>query len=223
MANAFEIRVTLRDLDATGVSTIDVPRATQTPARSVRYRLDGSITVDPAVSPPGMIKRSVNAIAAFTFALIASLIAFSLLPILAGYQPVVVTSGSMEPTVRRSDVVVLASPPTQPVPVGTVINFWTPRGDVIHRVVDLTPDGYRTKGDANLSADSTAVPGDHVSGVGAYLIPFVGFPALWVDNGEWAKAIAAVLLLVLSGHVGRKRWLTAPSRRGRRAFVGRIR
>ena len=44
--------------------------------------------------------------------------------------------------------------------------------------------GFRTKGDANESADSTIVPVGNVYGVARLLVPYAGLPKAWFDNGQ---------------------------------------
>lgn len=133
-----------------------------------------------------------------------------------GYRPVVVTSGSMEPAVRTGDVVI-----TKPVgmddEVGdqTVIDFEDPATAErhLHRVIEVTPDGYRTKGDANADADPQIVPQDHVHGAGFVLAPYVGFLPIWVQERAWAPLAAAAVALIALALMSRQTWMWAGERR----------
>lgn len=108
--------------------------------------------------------------------------------LLWGWQPLVITSGSMGPLVRPGDIV-LAVGADHPVGAGTVITYEDPiRPGVLttHRIVEVDPDGnYRTRGDANSALDSTPVPPDRVVGRGRLLVPMIGLPLLWASTAPW--------------------------------------
>lgn len=111
-----------------------------------------------------------------------------------GWQPVVITGGSMTPGIQVGDVV-LARPAQDAVP-GDVVVFEEPTRDqlVTHRVVDITEDGrLRTQGDANGTPDSRAVPDEDLVGVGALLVPLVGRPAVWLSAGGYGSFAAWLL------------------------------
>ena len=118
-----------------------------------------------------------------------------------GWEPMVVTTGSMQPAINTGDIV-LSAPPEDGarLDVGTVITFEDPvrPGELItHRIDTVNPDDtYTTRGDANSSADSYEVTTDELTGVGRLLVPAVGLPRVWMDEGRlfviigWAIATA---------------------------------
>jgi signal peptidase I len=119
-----------------------------------------------------------------------------------GWKPMVVTTGSMQPAINPGDIVLSAPPePEARLDSGTVITFEDPvrPGELItHRIDTVEPDGsYRTRGDANSSADSYQVTTDELTGVGRLLVPAVGLPRVWLDQGRFgilgAWAVATVL------------------------------
>ena len=121
-----------------------------------------------------------------------------------GWKPMVVTTGSMQPAINPGDIVMTA-PPEDDVrlDVGTVITFEDPArpGELItHRVEGVNPDGtYVTRGDANSSADSYEVSAEELEGVGRLLVPSVGLPRVWLDEGRLAVLggwVAATVLAV---------------------------
>ena len=131
-----------------------------------------------------------------------------LVPMIAmGWHPVVVTSGSMAPTVRPGDVVLLRAGEGEGLGTGTVITFADPARPgtlTTHRIVAVNPDGsYRTRGDANAVPDSTPVVPDRVVGVGRLLVPMVGLPATWLRAGRlgvlalWLVATIAAGVMAL--------------------------
>ena len=73
---------------------------------------------------------------------------------------------SMNPTLCELDVLEIAPYGTQPVRVGDVILFVPPDWNrpAVHRVVRLTPDGIRTRGDNNNRMDTWVLPPENVIG-----------------------------------------------------------
>jgi signal peptidase I len=158
----------------------------------------------------------VNAAALFIVVLVIGLYGIALLPNLFGYHVVAVSSGSMSPSIQVSDVIVLSEPDHANIGVGAVVDFATETGGVLHRVVEILPEGYRTKGDANQIADSVIVPRDTVSGVGIYVVPLVGMPTAWLADGEWYKAVGLAVAFFAALRFSRAAWLEKRRRSPRR-------
>jgi len=117
-----------------------------------------------------------------------------------GWSPMVVTSGSMQPSIRAGDVV-LVEEVDHLVGAGTVIAFDDGGGPVIHRVVAVSSDGaYTTKGDANSANDSTLVSADRTIGQGRLLVPYIGLAKVT----GWAWWIALLVLVGVSFPLWRK-------------------
>ncbi len=112
----------------------------------------------------------------------------------AGWDRVVLTSGSMSPAVRTGDVVLTDPTVEHMVAPGTVLTFVDPNGPgrITHRVVEATAEGYRTQGDANADPDSTLVRPHDVLGQGRVRIPWLGLPSVWVQQGQSGLAAAGV-------------------------------
>ena len=124
-------------------------------------------------------------------------------PMLFGWRPYVVESGSMAPRIKVGDVV-LASPEHDVQRLlGHVAVFDDPDhpGRVkSHRVVKVNPDGTLvTKGDANPTADSSPVQVSAVRGLGRLLVRWVGLPLIWVSLGQWVKLLLLLASLLLAG------------------------
>ncbi len=127
-----------------------------------------------------------------------------------GWQPVVVTSGSMEPAVRQGDVLLVA-PLDEPAAQNSIITF-EQRGELVtHRVFAVNDGGYVTKGDANTTPDSRLVGFDEAQGVTRLVVPFVGLPVVWWQNGDmmalmaWGIATIGALVLAASSMRGAAR------------------
>lgn len=117
--------------------------------------------------------------------------------VFAGWQPMVISSGSMSPLIDVGDVVLIDPSITEPGP-GSVVAFDHGRGPTVHRVVESHPDGsLLTKGDANREADSSLVESDQLIGTGRILVPFIGLVRLLPPGGAIAVlALAGVAALV---------------------------
>lgn len=115
-----------------------------------------------------------------------------------GWEPVLITSGSMGPTISSGDLVLLAEPPEDELLApGTVITYRDPTvasGLTTHRIDGVREDGlYRTRGDANEAPDAAPVAPADVVGVGRLLVPLVGLPL------QWLRGDLTTFLLFLGG------------------------
>lgn len=148
---------------------------------------------DAVVLPPSPTPRDAGItlaelLASFYLWLVLWLVAWAAVPaLLLGWQPVLITSGSMGPTISPGDVVLLSEPPADEVlETGAVITYRDPGrsgGLITHRIDGVREDGmYRTRGDANESPDSTPVAHADVVGVGRLLVPVVGLPVQWLRS-----------------------------------------
>lgn len=123
--------------------------------------------------------------------------------VVAGWQPMVISSGSMSPLIDVGDVVLVDPSITEPGP-GSVVAFDHGQGLTVHRVVESHPDGsLLTRGDANREADSSLVEPDQLIGTGRILVPFIGLVRLLPFGG-------AVALLALAG-VAALFWRSSPA------------
>ena len=103
------------------------------------------------------------------------------LPNIGGYFPLMVQSGSMEPTICEGDLIfVHLIDSTDDLKVDDIITYWDnePGGTLVtHRIAEITKDKdnklvYRTKGDGNPIEDSRYLYPDKV--VGVYVNRFAG-------------------------------------------------
>lgn len=138
---------------------------------------------------------------------VCSLIGWSLAPLLIGWRPSVVISGSMAPRIDTGDVVLVA-PLTEPPRRGQVLLLrepLAPTGQVLHRVVRVDADGrLRTKGDANPSVDSDLHSPQDVLGMARLVVPAAGRLAVWrqgesTSGTHWWVALTVVSTVI---HLG---------------------
>ncbi|MGW6130773.1 signal peptidase I [Cellulomonas sp. NPDC055163] len=131
--------------------------------------------------------------------LLATLILWSLTPVVVGWQPRAVLTGSMAPAVNAGDIVVTVPVAPADVAAGQVIAFTDatrPGRVVLHRVVRLAADGtFTTRGDANPHDDSTPVHPDQVLGVARVRIPQIARPLVEAHAGNFGTvALTAALI-----------------------------
>ncbi len=129
----------------------------------------------------------------------SSLLFWSHAPQLVGWQPRVVLTGSMLPSVRPGDVALIgsASVGRAALPPGRVVLVRDPgrsSGYYLHRVVRYDDQGRLvTRGDANASEDWPAVEPARVAGQLRLVVPAVGLPLLWWRDRNWpALTVGAV-------------------------------
>jgi signal peptidase len=121
----------------------------------------------------------------------ASLLFWSHAPKLMGWEPRVVLTGSMQPSVRPGDVALVgvATAGTDSLPPGRIVLVRDPSrssGFYLHRVVRYDQQGRPvTRGDANPSDDWPAVEPSRVAGQVRLLVPRVGLPMLWWSERNW--------------------------------------
>ena len=117
------------------------------------------------------------------------------------WQPVLVTSGSMEPGLSPGDTVLVAGPGKVALEKGTVVTFRDGDGLLTHRIIATHPDGsYTTKGDASPSPDTRRLTSDRIVGVGRLVVPEIGRPFLWRWQGDdGAFRLWTALTLVAAG------------------------
>lgn len=126
-------------------------------------------------------------------AVLLTLVAISLAPLLWGWGAFVVRSGSMEPGISVGDIAITQDIGTESrLPVGRVMLFDNPAKDdgelLLHRVVERRDDGtFTTAGDANELTDSTPVPREAFTRQAVLLVPYVGKPVHWLQQGDFLQ------------------------------------
>jgi len=151
------------------------------------------------------------AIGAFVLALLLA----AALPLALGWRSMVVRSGSMTPTIRTGDVVVVRPIAPTEAQVGEIVTFKDPDGSgrlLVHRVRAISPQGDKvtvtTQGDANTAREHWQVPADGTIGTVVYRVPALGFAAAWIGSppGRVVLIIVPALLLIVMG----LRWVWRP-------------
>ena len=117
---------------------------------------------------------------------------------------VVVTSGSMEPTLYRGDLLVIQARAEDQIAIDDVIVFqadWNPDMPIVHRVIRISEDEYgnllfATRGDNNHAVDYGNRTIDDIIGVVVGIIPVLGHVSLFLQTTE-GQITAVILILVI--------------------------
>ena len=127
---------------------------------------------------------------------------------LFGLKPYAVISGSMEPTYHVGSLIYVKKATASDLKVGDPVTYYLPNGTVVtHRIVEVIPDEddltvvrYRTKGDANNTADGEPVHINNIIGKPVFSIPLIGYISYFVQNppGSYIVIIIVAALILLS-------------------------
>lgn len=147
--------------------------------------------------------RIVSAVVRALSWLVLLVIALTLLlvaPLVAGYHPVVVLSGSMEPNYPVGSVTYYKSATFDAISVGDAVTFRIGEGGELatHRVTrkDDATQSFTTKGDHNETEDANPVSYSQVAGkTTGFALPYVGYFVSYAQR--WYVLGACGLILVL--------------------------
>lgn len=148
------------------------------------------------------LKLITNILSAIVYVCILGFLAIAA-PLVLGYHPVVVLSGSMEPTYHVGSVIYYKAASFEDINVGDPITFVGAEGGamVTHRVIekDESARAFGTEGDANGSPDPGMVPYTNVVGKASKIsIPYGGY---FVNYGKQPIVIGIMVLILLAGTV----------------------
>lgn len=158
----------------------------------------------------------------------AVLLAVVIVPLVLGWVPLTVLSGSMEPAVPTGSQVVVepleGEEDAARLGVGDVVTFM-PRPDdatlVTHRIVQVAHDGegrlsFTTRGDANAAPDEEVLTATQLRGVVRYHVPWAGYAANLLDAGQKRAGI----VLAAGALIGYALWQVLGGLRDRRRGTG---
>lgn len=125
------------------------------------------------------------------------------MPLIFGYGKAVVVTGSMEPAITAGDMVIIKEQDNYE--VGDIV-LYKANSYIVHRIVDLTEDGFITQGDANNVDDGEILHGQIVAKV-VLVIPKIGFVADFLKSplGILVIVIGLLALIELSNLVDKMR------------------
>lgn len=144
----------------------------------------------------------------FTTVLVTLVVIFTILLVgakLIGLQVFTVLSGSMEPAYHVGSLIYVKSVDYTKLEVGDAITFMLNENTIAtHRIIELIPDEedstvirYRTKGDANNSADGNLVHCKNVIGTPVFTIPYLGYIAIYIQNPPGTYIVISIVAILL--------------------------
>ena len=112
------------------------------------------------------------------------------IPKLFGYNPLVVISGSMEPTLKVGGLLYYEEIDINDFKEKDILVYELKDHIISHRVVEHLDNGFITKGDANNSYDSSIVSNNQVLGRGTnWSIPLLGYYADFIFRHKYILKI----------------------------------
>jgi len=107
------------------------------------------------------------------------------------YEPVY--TGSMEPAIPVGSIVVIKPVNPETLKTGDIICFkLSEPPSITHRIINITNEGFVTRGDANEDPDQWTVKKENVIGKVILTIPYIGYIGYFVRT-----PIGLILLIIL--------------------------
>lgn len=143
-----------------------------------------------------MILKIKNIIFRIVYILILIYLAI-FIPSFWGHKPLVVISGSMEPTLKVGGLLYYHELDLSDFDRGDILVYQTKDHIISHRIVDQTEEGFVTKGDANSSVDGSLVNNSQVLGKGTnWCIPLLGYYADFIYTHKYILFIAVAIIVI---------------------------
>lgn len=118
-------------------------------------------------------------------------------PCLWGHKPLVVISGSMEPTLKVGGILYYEKIDLEDFKIDDILVYKTKDHIISHRIVDIIDDGFITKGDANNSIDNNLINKNQVLGKGTdWSIPYIGYYADFIYTHKYLLYISLSIIVV---------------------------
>lgn len=136
---------------------------------------------------------------------------FIFVPTIWGQKPLVVISGSMEPTLKVGGILYYEKTNIEDFKKGDILVYRLNKHIISHRIVDITDNGFITKGDNNVSIDTYEVNNSQVIGKGTdWSIPYIGYYADYIYNRKYllVMSIMTIIFDLLCDYYDRKRGMT---------------
>ncbi len=143
-----------------------------------------------------IIKRLNNILAKICY-LVIIIYVLICIPYIFGYHPLVVLTGSMEPTYKIGSIIYYHKVPENELKIGDPITFNLSNGTIVtHRINDIVDNEYQTKGDANDTPDVVKISYNNILGrVSNIVIPLVGYGIVFIKSHKYFIGIAIFILV----------------------------
>ncbi len=119
------------------------------------------------------------------------------IPSLWGKKPLMVISGSMEPTLKVGGILYYEKIDLNDFDEGDILVYQTKEHIISHRIVDITENGFITKGDVNNTVDNYLITNNQILGRGTnWSIPFIGYYADYVYSHKYLLYISLGVIIL---------------------------
>ena len=118
------------------------------------------------------------------------------IPTIIGYKPLVVISGSMEPTLKVGGLLYYEKYNYDEYEKGDILIYQYDDHVISHRIYDITDNGIITKGDANNTYDNLVIKEENILGKGTnWCIPYIGYYADFIFRHRVILLIPFLLII----------------------------
>ena len=129
--------------------------------------------------------------------LLLSIYLIVFIPVLWNYYPLIIVSGSMEPTLRVGGILYYHPKKIETFKKDEILVFRTKKHIISHRIINTSTNSFITKGDANKNNDSTKVLPKQIIGQGTnFSIPFIGYYVDFIYNHKYLLLMISLSLFL---------------------------
>lgn len=118
-----------------------------------------------------------------------------------GFKSFVIVSGSMEPTLKKQDAILVKEVPEEEIKVNDILSFTTKGTNVTHRVIAITEeDGnkkYTTKGDNNNTEDKEKITYQQIEGKYQFKISQFGI-VIQILKSKITLMVLVLMIILIS-------------------------
>jgi signal peptidase len=105
----------------------------------------------------------------------------------------------MEPILKVGGILYYKEIDKNDYKINDIVVFKSTKYLISHRIVEITNDGFITKGDANKNIDSNKVQFNKALGIGTnWSIPYIGYYADFIYKNKWILLIVLIILIINS-------------------------
>lgn len=144
------------------------------------------------------ILKKIIHILSYACYLLIILYAIVCIPCIFKYKPLIVLSGSMEPTYDVGSIIYYKHVDESKLKIDDVITFESFDGELVtHRIYSMEDNYYITKGDANEIPDPGRVSYENIKGkVHKKSIPYIGYYVKFINEHKFTIVIVVILLIL---------------------------